>query len=94
MLKKNLKLPKNPIARNVVVIIGVIGVVLAIALLASLIRFLVGWVISLGWKYLLTIAITALLCGVIFGYVDMKKNDDYDEQNLQVNQTSGLVPCY
>ena len=79
MLKKNLKLPKNPIARNVVVIIGVIGVVLAIALLASLIRFLVGWVISLGWKYLLTIAITALLCGVIFGYVDMKKNDDYDE---------------
>lgn len=79
MLKKNLKLPKNPIARNVVAIIGVVVVLLVVALLASVIRFFVDWVLSLGWKYLLTIAITALLCGVIFGYADMKKNDDDDE---------------
>ena len=79
MFKKNLKLPKNPIARNVVAIIGVVAVVLVVALLASLIRFIVGWILALGWKYILTIAITALLCGVIFGYVDMKKNDDDDE---------------
>ena len=76
---KNLKLPKNPIARNVVVIIGVIAVLLVVALLASIIRSLVGWILALGWKYLLTIVITAVLCGVIFGYADMKKNDDYDE---------------
>ena len=79
MFKKNLKLPKNPIARNVVAIIGVVSVVLVVALLASLIRFIVGWILALGWKYILTIAITALLCGVIFGYVDMIKNDDDDE---------------
>ena len=64
MLWKNLKLPKNPIARNVVAIIGVVAVLLVVALLASLIRFLVGWILALGWKYLLTIIITALLCGV------------------------------
>ncbi|MBQ7411048.1 MAG: hypothetical protein IJW20_06680 [Clostridia bacterium] len=83
MIKKNLKALKNPIVRNVAIIIGVIVALVAVGLVASIIKALLAWVLTLGWKILMAIAITALLCGAIFGYAEMKrfgnKEDDYEE---------------
>lgn len=81
MLKKHLS---NPIVRNVVVIIAIVAALLALGLVASVIKTVIGWVLGFGWKILLAIAVTALLCGVIFGFAEMRihgktEDDDYED---------------
>ena len=79
MLKKILnKVPKatNPITRNIIVIIGVIAALAALALAATIVRALFAWIWALGWKILLTIAVTTIICGVIFGYAEMRRNGE------------------
>lgn len=84
ILNKILANKKNPIVRNVVVIIGCIVALLALGLVASVIKAMLSWVLALGWHILLTIAITTLLCGVIFGYAEMRTHgyviEEVDEE--------------
>lgn len=84
MLKtKNLK---NPIVRNCVVIIAVVAILVILGVAATWGKTIVDWVLALGTKFILTVGITAFVCGVIFGAAEMrfgtknKKVYDDDEE--------------
>ena len=78
MLKKHLS---NPIVRNVVVIIAIVTVLVALGLLSSVINTVIGWVLGFGWKILLAIAVTAVLCGIIFGFAEMRIHGNVEDDD-------------
>jgi hypothetical protein len=55
--------------------IGIVLGLVALGLLSGIINAILGFLLKLGWKLIITIAVTALLCGAIFGYAEMRSNE-------------------
>ena len=73
---KNLKRhwKNHPILRNLELIIGFAAILVFLGLVASFGKFIVDWVLSFGVATWVTIGITALVCGILFGIIDAASN--------------------
>lgn len=78
----------NPIVRNVVVIVGIILGLVVLGLASGIINALLKFLLGLGWKLLIAIGATAIICGAVFGYAEMRTHgyvspvkDDEDEDD-------------
>jgi len=66
---------KSPVMRNLAVVIGAILILYCVGFVATAAK----WVLSLGTKTLVTIAVTAIVSAILFGIADGFSSSDRDK---------------